>query len=216
MSNPTTLYYIHDPMCSWCWGFRKTWQQVKQQLPTDITLHYLLGGLAPDSEAPMPVALQHTLQQIWQDIQQRIPGTEFNLDFWTKCQPRRSTYPACRAVIAARLQGSEFEEAMILAIQRAYYLQAKNPSNDDTLIELAQQLPAQNTSKTIDLARFATDLNTSTTQSMLEEEILYAQTIGARGFPSLILKQNDSYSLIDIDYNNSEHLLRNISTAIKR
>ncbi|MFT6977114.1 MAG: putative protein-disulfide isomerase, partial [Shewanella psychromarinicola] len=21
----TTLYYVHDPMCSWCWGYRPTW-----------------------------------------------------------------------------------------------------------------------------------------------------------------------------------------------
>jgi protein-disulfide isomerase-like protein with CxxC motif len=57
-------------------------------------------------------------------------GTEFNFDFWTKCQPRRDTYKACRAVIAASQQNAE--EAMIEAIQKAYYLRAMNPSEHDS------------------------------------------------------------------------------------
>lgn len=203
----TTLYYIHDPMCSWCWGFHKTWQQVKQQLPTEIQLQYLLGGLAPDSHVAMPQELQTTLQQTWQHIQQRIPGTEFNFNFWTDCKPRRSTYPACRAVIAARLQGAEFEEAMILAIQETYYLHAHNPSDDATLIQLAEDLK-------LDMNAFTATLNAETTQETLEAEILKGQSMGARGFPSLLLINNDLQTLITIDYNNPDMILEQITTTI--
>ncbi|MBE8572891.1 DsbA family protein, partial [Vibrio sp. OPT46] len=27
------LYYVHDPMCSWCWGYKPTLDKLKQQLP---------------------------------------------------------------------------------------------------------------------------------------------------------------------------------------
>ncbi|CAA6828279.1 MAG: Thioredoxin [uncultured Thiotrichaceae bacterium] len=205
----TTLYYVHDPMCSWCWGFRKTWQQVKQQLPAEIELQYLLGGLASDSEVAMPQELQTTLQQTWQQIQQRIPGTEFNFDFWTDCKPRRSTYPACRAVIAAQSQGAEFEEAMILAIQEAYYLHAQNPSDDDTLIQLARDLK-------VDIKTFTTDLNAEQTQATLKQEMQQGQSIGARGFPSVVMEQNNQLTQIAIDYNNPEAILQQIDSAIHR
>jgi len=49
-----TLYYIHDPMCSWCWAFKSTWHKVLKELPSHINVYYLLGGLAPDSDLPMP------------------------------------------------------------------------------------------------------------------------------------------------------------------
>jgi putative protein-disulfide isomerase len=49
----------------------------------------------------------------------------------------RSTYPACRAVIAAKNQADKFELPMINIIQKAYYLQEKNPSKDETLIKLS-------------------------------------------------------------------------------
>ena len=93
------LYYVHDPMCSWCWGFRPTWQKIQEGLSDDVEVRYLLGGLAPDSQEPMPKSMQLDIASYWGKIQQHISGTEFNFDFWEKCKPRRSTYPACRAVL---------------------------------------------------------------------------------------------------------------------
>jgi len=41
----------------------------------------VLGGLAPDSDQPMPEQMQRYLQQTWQRFQQVVPGTRFNFDF---------------------------------------------------------------------------------------------------------------------------------------
>ena len=191
------LYYVHDPMCSWCWGFRPCWERIRFNLPENIELKYLLGGLAPDSQVPMPTTMQQDIAGYWRKIQQTIPGTKFNFDFWDKCIPKRSTYPACRAVIAARNQDPQVELAMIEAIQKAYYLEAKNPSEDDTLIALAENLG-------LDKNRFKQDLNANKTQQELEREILFGRKIGAQGFPSLILENEGHYQRIPIDYNHPE------------
>ena len=134
------LYYVHDPMCSWCWGFRQVWQELQEQLNDNFTIKYVLGGLAPDSDLPMPLAMQTAISNTWRNIQQEIPGTEFNYNFWSECRPRRSTYPACRAIIACRMQNPELELEMLLAIQQAYYLHAKNPSDKDVLTQLASDI----------------------------------------------------------------------------
>ena len=126
MSN--RLIYVHDPMCSWCWGFTDTYQSLVKRLPEDLTVLRLLGGLAPDSDEVMNESTQMMIQQAWQRIEQMIPGKQFNYDFWTKCKPRRATYPACRAVIAAREQGDKYDVLMTSRIQQAYYQQARNPS----------------------------------------------------------------------------------------
>ncbi|MDP2031387.1 MAG: DsbA family protein [Thiobacillus sp.] len=185
-----TLYYIHDPMCSWCWGFSPTWPQIRAQLPAKLPVVYLLGGLAPDTDAPMPIEMQAKLQQTWHTISQRL-GTRFNFDFWTLCQPRRSTYPACRAVIAAQQQDAG--EAMISAIQHAYYLDAKNPSDDATLVELAKTLG-------LDAERFALALNDPTTQHELVRQIAQGKALGAQGFPSLIYSNHSGNHFIRHDY----------------
>lgn len=191
------LYHVHDPMCSWCWGYRPTWQRIVEQLPDKIQLVSLLGGLAPDSDQPMPDEMQSYLQQAWRKIAQQL-GTEFNFDFWQRCQPRRSTYPACRAVIAAARQ--QAGDAMTLAIQQAYYLRAMNPSDDDTLLQLAGELGLDN-------QRFAADLADPATQAELETQIALARRLGADSFPSLVYLKGDRPQNIAIDYLSAESTL---------
>ena len=187
-------------MCSWCWGFRATWQDIQERLPSEVKTKYLLGGLAPDSDAPMPLGMQQQIAAYWKKIQAHIPGTEFNYDFWEECEPRRSTYPACRAVIAARNQNPQVEKKMIEAIQKAYYLKAQNPSDDSTLIGLAGGL-------NLDTEVFRQDLRSKETQLQLEKEIQMGQRIGAQGFPSLILEKEGNYLNVPLDYNRSEGTL---------
>ena len=204
MPGNTTLYYIHDPMCSWCWGFRYTWASVVQRLPEDIAVHYVLGGLAADCSESMPQDMQIHIRDTWRAIQKEIPETVFNFDFWEQCQPRRSTYPSCRAVIAARKQNPSLEKAMILAIQEAYYLHARNPSDDDVLIDLAGALD-------LDTEKFSEDLSSQETQNELMLEIQFSKQLGVQGLPSLVLETNDIRKLLRLDYNNPEVILNQMA-----
>ncbi len=199
-AHPPTLFYIHDPMCSWCWGFSPTWCTIRDRLPPGLRVEYVLGGLAPDTDAPMPLAMQTQLQQTWRTIAERL-GTQFNFDFWTACQPRRATYPACRAVIAAQRQNTG--EAMIAAIQHAYYLEARNPSEDDTLRDLAHALR-------LDDQRFTDDLNSPATSQELTRQIAHAQGLGADGFPSLIYQNQAGNHRIQYDYLDPDTTLEQI------
>jgi len=200
------LYYVHDPMCSWCWAFRPAWGQVQAQLPKSVTVKYLLGGLAPDSDTPMTVAMQATIRGHWKTIQSRVPGTMFNFDFWKLCAPRRSTYPACRAVIAARNQNPLLEDAMIRSIQEAYYLQARSPSDEDVLAGLASSLD-------LDVDQFRAELNAPETQKALTDDIRSHQRIGVTGFPGLVLEKDGDFRHIQIDYNDADTILRQLPSA---
>ena len=200
-----TLYYVYDPMCSWCWGFNKTWEQVKNSLPNSINVQYILGGLAPDSNEPMPSEMREYIQMNWRKIQQKIPGTEFNYTFWDNCHPKRSTYPACRAVIAVKNQKPELEKVIIKLIQQAYYLESKNPSEDDVLISLAKMLD-------IDITQFTQDLNSESTQQLLSDDIALMQSLVVSSFPSLVLKTADTIKPISIDYNDANFILNQIIT----
>jgi len=201
------LYYIHDPMCSWCWGFSRTLNELLASLPDEIEVRRLLGGLAPDTDSPMPVTMQQYIKGNWSRIEDTIPGVKFNFDFWTKNSPRRSTYPACRAVIAARQQGQSFDEKMTKAIQRAYYEEARNPSNDTILIELALELK-------LSVEKFKIDLTSNETQKILLDEINLARDLFAESFPSFVLKMDNNLWSIKIDYNNSEKMLEAINNKL--
>lgn len=198
-----TLYYIYDPMCSWCYAFRPVWQQVQQALPTDTQIQTVLGGLAPDTDEPMSVATQNMIQANWHKIMQVVPATRFNFSFWTNCQPRRSTYPACRAVLAAEAQTIQAGQAMLTAIQNAYYQQARNPSDTSTLIELATEIG-------LDIARFTKDLNSVFLQEQLEQHLALADQLGAYSFPSLVLRIDDRLFKIQHSYTDATAILQQL------
>ena len=202
-----TLYYIHDPMCSWCWGYRPVWNELQQHLPESINIEYVAGGLAPDSDQPMPMEMQETIQGHWHNIKAKL-GTEFNFDFWRTNVPRRSTYMACRAVIAAKAQG--FETEMLKAIQHGYYLRALNPSDIDILNQLVKELCIL--TPEIEAARFTSDLLSIDTQSEFERQMGLARALTTQGFPSLVLVVEGRRHSIAIDYMGYQNTL----TEIKR
>jgi len=187
-------------MCSWCYGFSAVWQQVLAGLDDSIEVKYLLGGLAPDTERPMPEEMQANIRENWRRIEREIPGTVFNFDFWTECQPRRSTYPSCRAVIAARMQQPETELEMVKVIRQAYYQQARNPSDLDVLIDIAVSIGLYR-------QRFIDDISSDECESQLQKEIQQCRDLDVFSFPSLVLKQGKSYTSLDIDYTDSKKIL---------
>jgi len=198
-----TLYYFHDPMCSWCWAFRPRWQEIVAGLPDLVRSQRVLGGLAPDTDQAMPIDMQDKLRSTWQKIQQTVPGTPFNFEFWERCVPRRSTYAACRAVIAARRQNPGYEENMILAIQQAYYLEARNPADRNTLIELSNEIG-------LDRALFSADMESPAVHEALLKEIEFTHRLEVKGFPTLLLEKEGVFTGIQHEYNDVKAVLHQI------
>ena len=190
-------------MCSWCWAFKPTWEKVKSKLLGQMEIIYLLGGLAPDSNQPMPTETLEYVKGNWKRIQEMIPDTRFNYDFWTFCEPKRSTYPACRAVICAKQQHPDFENLMIYGIQKSYYLEAQNPSNEDVLIDIAKKLG-------LDIDKFKIDLKSSQVNEILLNEIKLARSIDINSMPSLVLQINGTLKGIDIDYLDANYIVKQI------
>lgn len=191
-------------MCSWCWGFSASLRTLEEALPSNIQMVRVLGGLAEDSDAAMPEAMQHMLQQTWKQIETAIPGSQFNHNFWTDNKPRRSTWPSCRAVIAARNQDSALEAPMIHAIQEAYYLNAKNPSNTDVLTDIARQLGC-------DAHLFSEQIHSEQTRNDLLGEMRLSRELGAQGFPSLRIKTSKGELFeLPVNYNDPAVMLDQI------
>lgn len=191
-------------MCSWCWGFRRSWDNLQSALPAAVSVVNVVGGLAPDSEQSMPLEQQRTIAGYWVDVSERT-GAEFNFDFWKDCKPRRSTYPACRAVLSACKQDAE--QAMIDAIQHAYYLRAMNPSDNSTLIALAVELD-------LDVQRFADDLVSIEIENELQRNFSLRQDLNVHAFPSLVLAQGGTLTSIGVDYESHVLMLDAICSSL--
>ena len=120
----------------------------------------------------------------------------------------RSTYPACRAVLAARKQRAESEPEMVRAIQMAYYQKAMNPSLPQTLRECADEIR-------LDVKLFSEDLTSPAIEQELQHEIQLARSMGVYSYPSLRLMHNDAVFPITVDYLNYRTMRDEINSIIR-
>ena len=206
MSKNITLYYVADPMCSWCWGFQSNLMQVKEALPSELPLVYVMGGLARDSDEPMPEDVKAYVKNAWRQVTAET-GASFNWDFWEVCEPRRSTYPSCRAFYAAKVQGEELGVLMFEAIQRAYYQKAQNPSDLDTLIAVAGEIG-------LDVDRFALDIKSEAIEKMMQEGFQLRRALNANEFPSLVLQNGETIHFLVRGYDAVDVVLGRLKTAL--
>ena len=202
-----TLYYIYDPMCSWCYAFEHPLNILQKQLPAELNFKTILGGLAADTKTPMPIETQTMIQQAWQQIESTLPNVRFNFDFWTKNTPLRSTYPACRAILAVENQVPKLAESMRQLIQHAYYQEAKNPSLNETLIACAAQL-------SLNIDQFSKDLLSLAINIKLSEQRHFSRLLGVSSYPSLRLVLKSEIYTIPIDYTEIDPTLNQINKLL--
>ena len=188
------VFYVADPMCSWCWGFSSTIAEIERELKPEVGFQLVLGGLAPDSEAPMDAATKRYVQQAWHAVESQT-GAKFDHSFWDQCEPKRSTWPACRAVIAAGERGRE----MFTAIQRAYYTEARDPSDRATLVDLGEELG-------FDRMDFHTAIDAPETHARLEADFALRNELGVNGFPSIAVERDGEKGAVVHGWSAVEHV----------
>ena len=71
VSGPRRLIYVADPMCSWCYGFAPVLAEVEARLKPELPLTLVLGGLAPDDDAPMQAGMRRYVQDAWRAVAAR-------------------------------------------------------------------------------------------------------------------------------------------------
>ncbi len=182
------LLYVADPMCSWCYGFAPTWREIRARLAPDVRLRLVLGGLAPDSDEPMPAELARYVQAAWHTVERRT-GQPFDHAFWERNVPRRSTWIACRACLAAEDLRESAAAAMFEAVQEAYYRRARNPSDEAVLADLAEELG-------LERASFVERLRSAGLEERLQRDFATRDAVGASGFPSLGLREGERLELL--------------------
>lgn len=170
------LIYVLDPMCAWCYAFAPELRAFLTAHP-NATVDFIMGGLAPDNDTPMDENLRQTIASYWHQIERKTQVT-FNHNYWQVNTPYRSTYPACRAVLAAQSLSEQSAERMISAIQSAYYQQAKNPSLLDTLIDCAEAIG-------LDKQSFTQRIQSSDIEAQLQQHLQLTQQLQVTGFPAL-------------------------------
>jgi predicted DsbA family dithiol-disulfide isomerase len=142
---PVRLSYHTDPACPLSWGVEPARRRLLVEFGADLSITYVMGGLAREYAEPHEPRLLDWLEQADRS------GMPLDPRLWTE-GPIRSTYPACMAVKAAAEQGPEAVDRYLRALREGLMCFRRKLDAKEALVEEARGAG-------LDVARFRNDVD---------------------------------------------------------
>ncbi|WP_215782437.1 DsbA family protein [Paludibacterium sp. B53371] len=184
------LHYIYDPLCGWCYAAAPLIAAAREILPVEAHA----GGMMSD-ENRQPVTPQ--LRQYVMGHDRRIAaisGQPFGDAYFDGLLTDETAWfdstPPIAAILAAeQVAGRGLD--MLARLQRAHYVEGQRIADLPVLSVLAQEIG-------LDVPAFdAAQATVDVSGHLAASRQLLARS-GGRGFPTLLLEQDDQWSLIDL------------------
>ncbi len=147
----------------------------------------------------MDAETRRYVRAAWKAVEQ-TSGVRFNWDFWEACEPSRSTYPACRAVLTAEALQAGKGAVLFDRIQEAYYTQARNPSDLEELVLLGQDAG-------LDGDDFRRAMASPEIEALLQADFGLRRELGVHAFPTLVLDTGSERHVLTSGYSDAEQVL---------
>lgn len=190
--NEKTLWYIADPMCSWCWGFSPVIEAIRREYETRLKVELVLGGLRPGTKDPMPSTQRETILHHWQAVQ-RMTGQPFRFEGAMPSGFIYDTEPASRSVVSASIIDSEAVFPFFKAVQSAFYVEQQDVTTAVVLTRLASDAG-------LDTRQFSQVFESDTAKSQTLGHFQKARQWGVHGFPAVIIQNVAGFSTLTSGY----------------
>jgi len=183
-SDKLEIIYVGDPMCSWCWGISPALIQLRDHfIKEKVAFKVVVGGLRPGGGDPWDNQMKDFLKHHWEQVNERS-GQPFGYDLFNLDQFNYDTEPACRAVIAARPLVKEREMEFFEAIQKKFYVESQDPNKSSFYASICDQFG-------INYAEFLDRFESDEVKQKTTDEFNLNRRWGVRGYPSVLLLNND-------------------------
>lgn len=170
------VIFVGDPMCSWCYGFGPELTKLREELK-GVPFSMIMGGLR-DGEIFDEAKLKNHLGY-WQAVHEAT-GLPFDATALSQEGFNYTTEPACRAVVTVRSLDKSKEYAMYSALQKAFYAEGSDVTQEDVLVEVAESVG-------VDKTLFAEKLQSEGMYKAAQADKQKARTFGVSSFPTLII-----------------------------
>ncbi|WP_218847019.1 DsbA family protein [Winogradskyella forsetii] len=193
------LFYIGDPMCSWCWGISPQINALQCYANQEhIPFNLIMGGLRPGGGEAWDTAFKRFLEHHWQQVHEKS-GQPFSYELFEKDEFNYDTEPACRAVITARSLAPEKTLAFYELVQHYFYTKSKDPKQVDFYKVICETLD-------IDFQDFSDQFTSESMKLATQADFTKSRELGVRGFPSIIYRHKDQLYNIASGYTEFEDL----------
>lgn len=177
------IIYVGDPMCSWCWGFAPELRKLRKRLRGRVRFSLCMGNLRNGHR--WDDAFKAYLRNQWREVDSRT-GQPFGSDLPEREAFDYTTEPACRAVCTARAIDPEQAFELLEALQRAFYAEGRDITEEGTLRKIAEQSGFNGED-------FVTLFRSDSMREQVVADRYKARAYGASSFPSLVVIDREGH-----------------------
>jgi putative protein-disulfide isomerase len=192
------LLYIGDPMCSWCWGISAELDKLVEQFP-GVSFRILTGGLRTGSHVQeLTDEFVQFLAVEWSEVNART-GQPVDFGILQREDWVYDTEPACRAVTVMGEIDESLAWPLFKRIQQAFYAEGVVVTDPDVYPDLVRDVAG-------DPDKFMAMFLSKDAVELVRDDFALVRSWGITSFPTVILRQGDSGTIIAQGYATAEEM----------
>ena len=190
--NERILWYIADPMCSWCWGFAPIVKAIRLNYSEHLKIEPVMGGLRPWTKLEIASEQRAEILSHWKAVNRRT-GQPFSFEGAMPEGFIYDTEPSCRGVAAMALINPELVFSLLESIQFSFYVEQKDVTNPRILAQLAGKIG-------IDMDSYLQVFESDEAKNKVSIHFNKVRRWGVNSFPTVAVQNAAGYSILNRGY----------------
>lgn len=183
------VYYVTDPICSHCWALEPVLRRFKEEYSPYFNFHVVMGGLLekwgdgpvdPANGIFKPADVAPHWREVGELSRMPIDGTVMIEN------PVQSSYPPSRVFkVIQKHHGDDKAYEFLRRARENLFIFNQNISETTVLVKIVDGLG-------INGEKIVQEAESETGQQLLNEDFALARKLGIRGFPSIVIVNEDN------------------------
>ncbi|MFE3574489.1 DsbA family protein [Lysinibacillus sp. NPDC059133] len=181
------LYYVTDPICSHCWALEPVLRRFVEQYGHYVNFRTIMGGLlekwAGFADVSNGISSPSDVAGHWREVGEHsrmpIDGT-----LWLE-NSIQSSYPPSKVFKVIQKHNGDLANVFLRRAREAVFVFNQNIAENSVLIAIVNNLG-------LDGEKIVKEAELSVGQKLLNEDFGLASQLGVRGFPTIILLNEEN------------------------
>ncbi len=199
--NEKTLWYIADPMCSWCWGFAPIIKEIRLNYSKNLKIELMMGGLRSGKLA-MASGQRAKILNHWKAVNERT-GQPFSFEGAMPEGFIYDTEPSCRGIVAMSLINPSLVFTLLESMQFGFYVEQKDVTNPKVLAQLAGKIG-------VDMDLYLQAFESDEVKNKVSNHFDKVRQWGVNSFPTIAVQNAAGYSVLNRGYCLPDELFQKI------
>jgi putative protein-disulfide isomerase len=178
----STILYIYDPLCGWCYGFTPVIQQIQKKYSEKFDFEIISGGMVVGANEGAITQIAPYISQAYKRVEE-YSGIKFGEAFLNKrlwdSTYRMSSLPPSIALEVFKNMSHNNSIDFAHDVQHAFYFEGKSLNDIQTYLELIKPY-------SLDPVEFQKMFESEQFKQQTIENFKKSSKLGVNGFPTVI------------------------------